>query len=51
MELPHPEGFALRMSIVIDGALSSGKALHVVEAASFLKSIARILIAAPQLPV
>ncbi len=43
MDLPDPEGFALKMSIVIDGALSSGRALHDEGPAEFLRSIARTL--------
>lgn len=46
MALPEPDRFALQMAIVIDGALSSGRALHVVGPAAFLQSLARTLIAA-----
>jgi AcrR family transcriptional regulator len=42
--VPDPEGFALRMAVVIDGALSSGRALHGEGPASFLQSIARALL-------
>lgn len=48
MELPDPDHFALEMSIIIDGALSSGKALHEEGPARFLKSIAHTLQGAAQ---
>lgn len=46
MNLPDPDHFALEMSIIIDGALSSGKALHDEGPARFLQSIAHTLITA-----
>lgn len=46
MELSRPEEFALAMSIVIDGAFSSGGALHKQGPARFLQSVARTLLAA-----
>lgn len=46
MELKDPEGFALKLAIVIDGALSSGRALHDEGPARFLQSVARTLLAA-----
>jgi AcrR family transcriptional regulator len=46
MALPDPDQFALQMAIVIDGALSSGRALHAVGPAAFLQSFARTLTAA-----
>ena len=46
MALPDPDHFALEMAIVIDGALSSGKALHGEGPARFLKSIACALLLA-----
>lgn len=46
MNLPDPAHFALAMAIVIDGALSSGRALHDKGPARFLQSIARTLLAA-----
>lgn len=45
MNLPDPDRFALEMAIVIDGALSSGRALHAGGAARFLQSIAHTLLA------
>lgn len=41
MGAPDPKGFALKLSIVIDGALSSGRALHEEGPARFLQSMAR----------
>lgn len=46
MKLPDPDHFALEMSIIIDGALSSGKALHDEGPARFLQSIAHTLLEA-----
>lgn len=46
MDLPDPDHFALEMSIIIDGALSSGKALHREGPARFLRSIAYTLVTA-----
>ncbi len=46
MNLADPDGFALKMSIVVDGALSSGRALHVEGPARFLHSFARTLLGA-----
>jgi len=46
MGLHEPMRFALRMAMVIDGALSSGRALHAEGPAPFLQSTARMLIAA-----
>lgn len=46
MKLPSPDHFALQMAIVIDGALSSGRALHGEGPARFLQSMAKTLIAA-----
>lgn len=46
MKLSDPDGFALKMSIVVDGALSSGRALHGEGPARFLHSFARTLIGA-----
>lgn len=44
MRLDDPETFALRMATIVDGALSSGKALHAAGPAEFLKELARTLI-------
>ena len=44
--LPDPDGFALKMSIIIDGALSSGRALHDEGPARFMQSLARTIRAA-----
>jgi len=46
MKLHDPERFALQMAVVIDGALSSGKALHHEGPAMFLATIAATLKAA-----
>ncbi|MBA3883001.1 MAG: TetR/AcrR family transcriptional regulator [Chthoniobacterales bacterium] len=46
MNLTDPDGFALKMSIVVDGALSSGRALHGEGPARFLHSFARTLLGA-----
>ena len=46
MGLAHPDLFGLQMSIIVDGALSSGTALYVEGPAAFLQSIARTLLAA-----
>jgi hypothetical protein len=43
MRLREPEVFALQMAIVIDGALTSGTALHQAGPAQFLKTIAHTL--------
>lgn len=45
MGLSDPELFALRLAIVVDGALSSGQALHAEGPAAFLRSMARMLLA------
>jgi len=50
MKLRQPEHFALEMAIVIDGALSSGRALHDVGPVRFLQGIARTLISASAKP-
>jgi AcrR family transcriptional regulator len=46
MSLSDPDHFALEMAIIIDGALSSGKALHRVGPAQFLQSVAHTLLQA-----
>jgi AcrR family transcriptional regulator len=46
LKLRDPERFALQMAVIIDGALSSGKALHREGPATFLQSIAHTLKAA-----
>ncbi|HWX67576.1 MAG TPA: TetR/AcrR family transcriptional regulator [Rhodanobacter sp.] len=46
MDLKDPEHFALAMGVIIDGALSSGTALHQKGPARFLQSLARTLISA-----
>ncbi|MES2056473.1 MAG: TetR/AcrR family transcriptional regulator [Pseudomonadota bacterium] len=46
--MAEPERFALQLSIVIDGALSSGRTLHAAGPASFLQDIARTISAAPR---
>jgi AcrR family transcriptional regulator len=46
MHLSDPDGFALKLSIVIDGALSSGRVLHDEGPARFLNSVARTLLVA-----
>lgn len=43
MKLREPERFALQMAVVIDGALSSGTALHREGPSKFLQNIARTL--------
>jgi AcrR family transcriptional regulator len=43
MRLRDPERFALQMAVVIDGALSSGTALHREGPAKFLQTVARTL--------
>ncbi len=50
MKLRQPEHFALQMAIVIDGALSSGRALHEAGPAKFLQGIARTLVSASTKP-
>jgi len=45
LDLKDPENFALAMAIMIDGALSSGNALHHKGPARFLQSLARTLLA------
>jgi AcrR family transcriptional regulator len=44
MGIDEPETFALRLGTIIDGALSSGRALHAAGPARFLREMARILI-------
>ena len=44
MELSDPEYFSLAMALIIDGALSSGTALHRKGPARFLQSLARVLV-------
>ncbi|RDU97690.1 TetR/AcrR family transcriptional regulator [Trinickia dinghuensis] len=44
MELDEPETFALRLGTIIDGALSSGRALHAEGPAKFLQELAQMLI-------
>jgi AcrR family transcriptional regulator len=46
MGMADPHHFALQMSVVIDGALSSGRALHQIGPVSFLQGIARTISAA-----
>lgn len=48
MNLREPESFALQMAVVIDGALTSGTALHQAGPAKFLQTIAHTLQAASQ---
>jgi AcrR family transcriptional regulator len=43
MKLRDPERFALQMAVVIDGALTSGTALHREGPAKFLQALARTL--------
>ena len=43
MKLRQPEHFALQMAIVIDGALSSGRALHEEGPVKFLQGMAQAL--------
>lgn len=50
MELRQPEHFALQMAIVIDGALSSGRALHDEGPVKFLQGIAHALGSAAMKP-
>ncbi|RKF51087.1 TetR/AcrR family transcriptional regulator [Paraburkholderia fungorum] len=44
LRVEGPETFALRLGTVIDGALSSGQALHTAGPARFLQELAQILI-------
>ena len=44
LRVADPETFALRLGTIIDGALSSGQALHAEGPARFLKDLAQILI-------
>lgn len=44
MGLGDPELFALRMGTIIDGALSSGRALHAAGPAQFLQDLAQALV-------
>jgi AcrR family transcriptional regulator len=44
MRIDEPETFALRLGTVIDGALSSGRALHVEGPVRFLQELAHVLI-------
>jgi len=44
MRLDNPETFALRLGTIIDGALSSGRALHAHGPAQFLHELAQMLI-------
>jgi AcrR family transcriptional regulator len=44
MRLDDPETFALRMGTMIDGALSSGRALHAAGPAQFLQELAQTLV-------
>lgn len=44
MRLDDPETFALRLGTIIDGALSSGRALHAAGPAKFLQELAQALI-------
>lgn len=44
MRIDEPETFALRLGTIIDGALSSGKALHAHGPARFLQELAQMLI-------
>lgn len=46
MKLREPERFALQMAVVIDGALTSGTALHREGPAKFLQTFAHVLKAA-----
>jgi AcrR family transcriptional regulator len=50
MRLSDPELFALRLAIIVDGALSSAQALHAEGPAAFLQSMARMLLAADHMP-
>ena len=43
MRIDEPETFALRLGTIIDGALSSGKALHAYGPARFLQELAHSL--------
>lgn len=43
MGLADPKAFAVELGIVVDGALSSGRALHSVGPARFLRTVARKL--------
>lgn len=44
MGIDEPETFALRLGTIIDGALSSGRALHAAGPAQFLQELAHMLI-------
>lgn len=44
MRLDDPETFALRLGTIIDGALSSGRALHAAGPAKFLQELAQTLL-------
>ncbi|HTH76341.1 MAG TPA: TetR/AcrR family transcriptional regulator [Trinickia sp.] len=44
MRLDDPETFALRLGTIIDGALSSGRALHAAGPAKFLQELAQALL-------
>ncbi|WP_206957132.1 TetR/AcrR family transcriptional regulator [Trinickia acidisoli] len=44
MHVDEPETFALRFGTIIDGALSSGRALHAQGPARFLQALAQMLI-------
>jgi hypothetical protein len=44
LRVDEPETFALRLGTVIDGALSSGQALHAEGPVRFLQELAHILI-------
>jgi len=48
MRLDDPETFALRMGTIIDGALSSGRALHAAGPAKFLQEFAQMLMPTPK---
>jgi AcrR family transcriptional regulator len=50
MSLAAPDRFALQMAVVIDGALSSGRALHQEGPVPFLQATARTLKEAARLP-
>lgn len=44
MRIDEPQTFALRMGTIIDGALSSGRALHGEGPVAFLQELAKLLI-------
>ncbi|MFM0594683.1 TetR/AcrR family transcriptional regulator [Paraburkholderia dilworthii] len=44
MRIDEPQTFALRMGTIIDGALSSGRALHGEGPVAFLQALAKLLI-------